>query len=62
MQDKDTISWECEHCGHRHQWQWDRGEASEGPIRMDCECCGLHTLARLVQIGKRVWAAAWRMF
>lgn len=59
MKRTDTIAWECAHCGHRHLWKWEPGDATEGTIRMHCDKCGAHTFTRMVQIGRQAWAALW---
>lgn len=54
-----TVSWECPACGHRHKWTWDAADATENAITMHCDMCRSTTKTRLVQIGRRVWAALW---
>jgi hypothetical protein len=52
---KDTIAWECIHCGKRWLWTWDKYDAEDGDsIGMMCEYgCGNETIGTLRLIGRR---------
>lgn len=56
---KDKIAWECGHCGHRHLWTWEHGEAIEGDVLMHCDACKAMMRTELVQIGRCTWTALW---
>ena len=62
--ERQSVAWECFHCGKRHRWTWDSDDvaAVEGlPVTMQCEggCLHLTNGMRPVRIGLNAWAMAW---
>ena len=57
-QPRESVAWECQHCGKRHLWSWPEGDAHEADCRLWCELCLGFTEGKLFRIGVRAWAVA----
>jgi transcription elongation factor Elf1 len=53
---KVLVAWECPACGHKHVWVWDRLDASNQRITMECDRCESTMNSNMFRIGKRVWS------
>lgn len=59
MSKRESVAWECPNCGHRHLLKWPRWDIQTfSHIGMHCEGCKSQAWVRLIQIGRKAWAAA----